>query len=343
MTPAPRRKSSRTAGARTRRGGGGPPSLIRQLARIEKDGADRILVFGEGETLAVTSLDKEFFPNDGFTKGDIMRHYARVAPVLLPAIDGRPLTLKRYPNGIEGGSFFQHNAGENVPEVVRVDQVMTEEGKQPRFVGGDLATILYTVQLGAVTANAWHSRIGSLDAPDYAILDLDPGEDVPFRRVVEVAVLVKEELDRLGLRGVAKTSGATGLHVLLPLPRRASYQTAASIAEEVAARVVGAAPEIATLERSVGDRPPGSIYIDHLQNARGKTLASVLSVRARPGAPVSTPLSWRQVTSSLDPRKLTMATVPRRLARIREEWEGVMREGNPAAAVRAAARAKRTM
>ena len=330
-------------GTKSRRSGGEPPSLLRQLTRIEQDGGDGILVFGEGETLAVTSLDKEFFPADGYTKGDLMRYYVRVAPVLLAAIDGRPLTLKRYPNGIEGGSFYQHSAGDNLPEVVRVEQVMTEEGKQLRFVGGDLATLLYTVQLGTVAVNAWHSRVGSLDAPDYAILDLDPGDDVPFGRVIEVAGLVKEELDRLGLRGVAKTSGSTGLHVLVPLPRRATYETAAEIAEEVATRIAVAHPAIATVERGIDRRPPGSVYVDHLQNARGKTLAAVLSVRARPGATVSTPVAWPQVTRALDPQKLTIATVPRRLARLRDTWEGGMAEGHPAAAVRAAVRTKRTV
>jgi bifunctional non-homologous end joining protein LigD len=330
-------------GATSRRGGGEPPSLLRQLTSIEQDGGDGILVFGEGETLAVTSLDKEFFPRDGYTKGDLMRYYVRVAPVLLPAIDGRPLTLKRYPNGIDGPSFYQHNAGENLPEVVRVEQVMTEEGMQARFVGGDLATLLYTVQLGTIAVDAWHSRVGSLDAPDYAILDLDPGDDVPFRRVIEVAALVKGELDRPGLRGVAKTSGSTGLHVLVPLPRRATYETAAEIAEEVASRVAAARPEIATVERAIDRRPPGTVYVDHLQNARGKTLAAVLSARARPGATVSTPVGWPQMTRALDPQKLAIATVPRRLARLRDTWEGGMAEGNPAAAVRAVVRTKRTV
>jgi bifunctional non-homologous end joining protein LigD len=354
MTPANRRKSTKTKssgkaaararrGGRSQRGGGEPPSLLRQLTRIERDGGDGILVFGEGETLAVTSLDKEFFPADGYTKGDVMRYYTRVAPVLLPAIDGRPLTLKRYPNGIDGGSFFQHDAGDSPPEVVRVEQVMTEEGKQPRFVGGDLATLLYTVQLGTIAVNAWHSRVGSLDSPDYAVLDLDPGDDVPFRRVLDVALLVKGELDRLGLRGVAKTSGASGLHVLVPLPRRSSYDTSAEIAAEVATRVASANPEVATVERSIDRRPPGSVYVDHLQNARGKTLAAVFSVRARPGATVSTPVAWPQVTRALDPQTLTITAVPRRLTRLRELWERGMAEGNPAAAVRAAVRTKRTV
>ena len=332
---------SGAAAPRARRGGGEPPSLLRQLTRIEQDGGDGILVFGEGETLAVTSLDKEFFPEDGYTKGDLMRYYVRVAPVLLPAIDGRPLTLKRYPNGIEGPSFFQHDPGDAPPEVVRVEQVMTEEGQQARLVGGDLATLLYTVQLGTVAVNAWQSRVGSLDAPDYAVLDLDPGEGVPFSRVVEVASLVKAELDAHRLRAAAKTSGSTGLHILVPLPRRSTYDMAATLAEEVATRVARARPDVATVERSIGARAPRSVYVDHLQNARGKTLAALLSVRARHGATVSMPVPWSRVTRTFDPRAFTLATVPRRLTRWGQEWETVMRTGNAPAVVRAATGAAR--
>jgi len=326
---------------RARRSGGEPPSLLRQLARIEQDGGDGILVFAEGETLAVTSLGKEFFPGDGYTKGDMMRYYARVAPLLLPAIDGRPLALKRYPNGIGGPSFFQHDPGEGLPDVVRTEQVPTEDGTELRLVGGDLATLLYTVQLGTVAVNAWHSRVGSLDSPDYAVLDLDPGAGVPFRRVMEVAAVVRAELERVRLHAVAKTSGATGLHVLVPLARRATYEAAAALAEEVATRVTAARPDVATVERAIGARPPGSVYVDHMQNARGKTLASVCSVRARPGATASAPIAWAQLGAGggrVDPRAFTIATVPRRLARLRDLWERLASEGNTAAALRAALR-----
>jgi bifunctional non-homologous end joining protein LigD len=298
-------------------------------------------VFAEGETLAITSLGKEFFPGDGYTKGDLMRYYTRVAPLLLPAIDGRPLALKRYPNGISGQSFFQHDPGENAPDVVRTEQVATEEGTELRLVGGELATLLYTVQLGTVAVNAWHSRVGSLDAPDYAVLDLDPPDDAPFGRVLQVAALVQEELEALRLRGVAKTSGATGLHILVPLPRRATYDAAATLAEEVATRVAAAHPDVATVERSIGARPPGSVYVDHLQNARGKTLAAVGSARARPGATVSAPVPWaglRRTGARIDPRAFTIATVPRRLARLRDLWERLKVEGNTAAALRSAIR-----
>ena len=318
-----------------------PASLLTQLSRIEREGGDGTLVFPGGATLSVTSLDKPFWKKEGISKGALMRYYARVSPALLPAIADRPLALKRYPNGVDGHAFFQQNAGDHPPAGVRVTAIETEEeGKQPRLVGGDLPTLLYTVQLGTIAVNAWHSRVGSLDWPDYTILDLDPGPRAPFSRVVQVARWVREELDALGLHGVAKTSGSRGLHVVVPLPRRTGYDASAALAERVARRVADAHPKEATVARSIGDRPPGAIYVDHLQNARGKTLASVFSVRAKPGATVSTPVSWRQLTPSFDPTALTLATVPKRLARAAALWREAMDAPNDAAAIRAALKAK---
>jgi bifunctional non-homologous end joining protein LigD len=242
---------------------------------------------------------------------------------------------------VEGHSFFQQNAGEHTPPAVRVAAVETEdEGKQPRLVGGDLPTLLYTVQIGTIEVNPWHSRLSSLDWPDYAILDLDPGPRVPFSRIVRVAHWVREELETLGLHAVAKTSGSRGIHVVIPLPRRTSYDASAALAEGVAQRVARAHPEEATVERSIGQRPAGTVYVDHLQNARGKTLASVFSVRAKPGATVSTPVGWRQLTASFDPKALTLATVPRRFARAAALWSEAMDDPNDAAAIRAATRAR---
>ena len=349
-TKSQTRRAAATKGARPERraGAGGrtpsrppaPASLLTQLRRIEQDGGDGILLFGDGRTLAVSSLDKPFWPNEGLTKGDLMRYYTRVAPALLPAIDRRPLALKRYPNGIAGHSFFQQSPGDNPPESVHVELVETEdEGKQPRLVGGDLLTLLYTVQLGTIAVNAWHSRLGSLDFPDYTVLDLDPGPRVPFRRIIDVATWVRSELDAMGISAAVKTSGSRGLHVVVPLPPRTTYDDAAALAERVAVRVAEAHPREATVERTIAARPHGSVYVDHLQNARGKTLASVYSARAKPGATVSTPVTWRQLSApSFDPFALTIETVPRRLARVDKGWREATAPGNDARAVREAAR-----
>jgi bifunctional non-homologous end joining protein LigD len=305
-------------------------AIDRQLAAIERDGGDGELALPDGRALAVSSLDKPFFPEAGLTKGDLMRYYARVASVLLPAIDGRPLALRRYPNGVSGASFFQHDPGRSPPAGTRVAAVPVEHGgEEPRYVGGDLLTLLETVQLGTIAVNPWHSRVGSLDHPDYAVLDLDPGPEAPFARVVQVALRVHDVLDALGLSGALKSSGSRGLHILVPLPPRATYEMAAGLAERVALRVAEAHPVEATVERALGARAPGQVYVDHLQNARGKTLASVFSVRARPLATVSTPLSWRQIAQpGFDPAAFTATAVPRRLARLAARWSAGMEAAN---------------
>ena len=313
-----KRAASGAAPPRVRRA----PDVVAQLTRIERDGGDGILRLDGDRTLAVSSLHKPFFGKDGPTKGGLMRYYARIAPALLPAIDGRPLALKRYPDGIAGASFFQHDPGDRVPDGVRTALVRTEHDREEtRLVGGDLATLLYTVQLGTIAVNAWHSRVESIDFPDYAVLDLDPGPRVPFRKVVEVARLVHRELAALALSGAPKTSGSRGLHILVPLPEGTGYDVSAELAERVARRVVEADPTLATVERALGARPRGTVYVDHMQNAHGKTLASVFSVRAKPGAPVSTPLSWRQVAPALDPARFSTTTVPRERARLHARWE----------------------
>jgi bifunctional non-homologous end joining protein LigD len=300
-----------------------------QLRRIERDGGDGILSLPDGGTLAVSSLGKVYFPEDGITKGGLMRYYARMAPSILPELQGRPLALRRYPTGIHGDSFFQHDPGEHVPDAVRTHLVRVENGlEERRLIGGDLATLLYTVQLGAIVVNAWHSRIGTLDHPDYAVLDLDPGPDVPFERVVEVAREVHAQLTRQDLVGVPKTSGSRGIHILVPLPPETSYDVAARLAEEVAGTVAASRPEIATVERSLAERPSGTVYVDHLQNAYGKTLASVFTARARPGGPVSAPLTWRQVTRTLTPQRFTIPTVLKQRQVLTERWTEQMRATN---------------
>jgi bifunctional non-homologous end joining protein LigD len=324
MTRSPAKKARPRARAR-RLTAAVPEDVVTQLRRIERDGGDGILLLAEGATLAVSSLDKVYFPDVEVTKGALMRYYARMAPALLPELQGRPLALRRYPSGVEGDSFFQHDPGEHVPDAVRTAYVRVESGvEERRLIGGELATLLYSVQLGSIPVNAWHSRLGTLDTPDYAVLDLDPGPDATFRRVIDVARRVQGELTHLGLVGVPKTSGSRGLHILVPLPPDTSYDVSARLAEEVATAVAESAPEVATVERALADRPPGTVYVDHMQNAYGKTLAAVFTARARPGAPVSAPLSWRQVTATLDPTRWTVATVPRQRRALAERWSGQM-------------------
>ena len=309
---------------------GSAPGAGSVLAQLETMGAaGGTLRLSSHDTLDVTSLDKVFFPKTGHTKGDIMRWYARVAPMLLPLIADRPLVLKRFPNGVTGPSFFQQKASDDPPAGVRVETIVNDQGeRQLRYVGGDLATLLYTVQLGNVSVDPWHSRVGSLDFADYMILDLDPGAGATFQRVIDVARWVHDELETLGLHGALKTSGSSGLHIYVPLPARTTDETSRDFAEIIAGRVARAHPKEATVERSVKARARGTVYVDYLQNVKAKTVAAPYALRARPDATISTPLRWEELDARLDPLDFNLDTVPARLEKLGDIWGPVMRKPN---------------
>lgn len=303
--------------------------IIAQLSTIEESGSGARLQLAKDTALDVTNLGKVFFPKTKVTKGDLMRYYTEVAPFVLPVMADRPLVLKRFPNGVTGESFFQQNAGENTPKGVRVETIRTEGGSTNlRIVGGELATLLYTVQLGSVSVDPWHSRVQSLDHADYSILDLDPGPRATFKRVVEVGQWVKETMDDLGLHGALKTSGSTGLHIYLPLPADTPNEAATLVAQIIATRVAEAHPKAATIERSVKARGATTVYVDYLQNIIGKTVAGAYSVRANQEALVSTPLRWDELTADLDPREFTIETAPARFAEFGDIWAAQLKKRN---------------
>jgi bifunctional non-homologous end joining protein LigD len=304
-------------------------SLLEQLTTIEEKGGEGSLDFGRGQTLKVSNLDKVFFPKEKYTKGDVMRYYTRIEDFILPTIQDRPLVLKRFPNGINGESFYQQKASETAPSGVRVEVIQTAGGeKQPRIVGGNLLTLLYTVQLGAISVDPWHSRIQSLDYADYTILDLDPGPRANFARVVQVARWVKEVIDGFGLHAALKTSGSTGLHIYLPLPPKTPNEAATLVAEVIATKVTGAHPKETTVERFVKARGAATVYVDYLQNIQGKTVAGPYCVRAKPGAPVSTPLKWTEFNDDLDPRAFHLGNAPERFEKIGDIWNEAMKKKN---------------
>lgn len=303
-------------------------TLVDRLQELEDSTGGGVLELPTG-TLEVSNLGKVFFPTRGRTKGDLMRYYARLAREILPAIADRPLVMKRYPNGVKGKAFYQQKAPDDAPASVRVQRV-SDVGMTPqdKLIGGDLATLLYLAQLGAISVDPWHSRVQDVTVADYAIVDLDPGPKASFARVVEVAQAVHDELVALGLHAVAKTSGASGMHVVLPLPRGVPNDSARMLAEVLATRVAERHPRIATLERSVSARPSGTVYVDFLQNIRGKTVAGVYSARATPEATVSTPMQWSDVVKGLDPRDYTIDNVPERVQTVGDLWAEGMRRPN---------------
>ena len=298
-----------------------------QLVAIEGDGGTGDVDFGRGISLHVTSLGKTFFAEPKLTKGDLLRYYALIWPVIQPVMKDRPLVLKRYPDGAAGPMFFQQNAGAHVPDVVRVETIKTqEEGPKPRIVGGDLVTLLYTVQIGAIEVHPWLSRVGDIDAADRCLIDLDPGDDVPFSAVVVLAKGVRDIARKCGLPIAAKTSGSSGIHLVIPLPPRTSYADSAQLAMLVARAAAIQWPERATIERSVRARPAGTIYVDAMQNARGKSMASAYSVRAKPSATVSAPLRENELTSKLRTPAFTMRTMPARVSRLGDVWGETVNE-----------------
>src|SRR6185436_7695889 len=242
---------------------------------------------------------KIFWPKLKLTKGDLLRYYAQVAPCILPAVQDRPLVMKRFPNGISGQPFYQHRAPAEVPPGVRVEHVSGEKTVPARFIGGNLKTLLYMTQLAAISQDPWFSRVTSSTTADHVALDLDPAADVPFGRVLDVARWIRDELASIGTIGVPKTSGADGMHVYIPLPPGTPFEAGLLFCQIIATVVAQKHPRAATIERSVAARGK-RVYVDFLQNILGKTLASAYSARASEYAGVSTPLSWDEVEAGVD-------------------------------------------
>jgi bifunctional non-homologous end joining protein LigD len=304
-------------------------SVLTQLTEIEGRKGGGTLDLGRGRKLNVSNLDKVFFPKEKYTKGDVMRFYTRIADFILPAMHDRPLVLKRFPNGIAGESFYQQKASETTPPEVRVEVIETDGGeKQPRVIGGDLLTLLYTIQLGAISVDPWHSRVQSLEHADYTIIDLDPGPRANFGRVILVARWAKDVIDGFGLNAAIKTSGSTGLHIYLPLPPRTPNDAATLVAQMIATKVADAHPKEATIERSVKARGAATVYVDYLQNIQGKTVAGPYCVRAKPGATVSTPLKWTELTDNLDPRAFHLGNAAERFEKVGDIWSEAMKKKN---------------
>ena len=304
-------------------------SLLELLTALEEKGGDGYLDFGGGKKLKVSNLDKVFFPQEKYTKADVMRYYTRIADYILPTIQDRPLVLKRFPNGIDGESFYQQKASETAPPGVRVEVILTDGGeKQPRYIGGDLLTLLYTIQLGAISVDPWHSRVQSLEYADYTIIDLDPGPRANFTRVVQVARWTKEVIDEFGLNAAIKTSGSTGLHIYLPLPPKTPNEAATIVAQMIATKVSDAHPKETTIERFVKARGAAMVYVDYLQNIQGKTVAGPYCVRAKPGATVSTPLKWTELTDALDPRDFHLGNAAERFEKTGGIWTEAMKKKN---------------
>ena len=301
----------------------GPMStVIERLSEIERQGGEGLVSLPGGVELTVGHLDKVFWPASGMTKGTLMRYYAWASPLLLPTVADRPLVMRRFPEGVRGKAFYQQRAPADVPPGVREATLPVDREVPSRLIGGSLATLLFMTQIAAISQDPWFSRVGSLDDADHVVLDLDPMPGVTFRAVVDVARFIHDELERLGTPAVPKTSGAQGLHIYIPLPPHTSYETGRLFCEIIATVVADRHPKLATVERAV-DARGRRVYIDYLQNMRGKTLATAYSVRATADAGVSAPLTWREIHAGVDRGAFTLATMPDRVRKVGDLWKAL--------------------
>ena len=312
-------------------------ALCDQLRALEAGRKRGVLALPDGSQVPVGNLHKVFWPESGLTKGDLVRFNLRVSPYLLPVVAARPLVMKRFPNGIDGKWFYQHRSPAELPDGVRVvtvrESLEREDAGVPYLIGGTLQSLAWMAQLAVISQDPWFSRLPDVGEADWVALDLDPMPEAPFSRVVEVARWLHDELSRLGAPCLAKTSGASGLHIYIPMPPGTPYEAGMIFCQILATIVASRHPRAATVERMVKRRAVDAVYIDYLQNVYGKTLAAAYSARASPFAGVSTPLTWNEVHDGLktgfSPRDFTMENVFGRLAEVGDLWAG-LRAGEPA-------------
>ncbi|HZM18053.1 MAG TPA: non-homologous end-joining DNA ligase, partial [Gaiellaceae bacterium] len=280
-------------------------------------------------TLKLSNLDKPFWPDEGITKGDLLSYYRDVADVVVPHLKDRPFTMKRYPDGAFGKFFFQKDAPKHMPDWIKAVEITVTTRDKPRerrrisapLVNDELA-LLWMVNMGCIDLNTWYSRVDKPERPDFVLFDLDPSDDVGFKETVQVALLVKQALDTVGLESYPKTSGSDGIHVLVPIARRHTYEQTREFAEIIASALARAHYGLVTTEWV--RRKRRGVLIDSNQNGEGKTIASVYSVRPREGAPVSTPLRWDEVNEKLDPSSFTMDVVRERIREHGDLFEPVL-------------------
>ena len=294
------------------------------------------------ETPKLANPAKVLFPRDGFTKRDIWDYYAAISPVMLPHLAGRPLTLQRYPDGIDGEEWYQQNAPDKTPRFVRLVDVGPRHGAKKRIVCDDVETLQWLANLAALTIHQWCSHVlpvattraaidHALASPDYVVLDLDPG-DGPWSHLVEVALAVRRLLDALALDSVVKTSGKRGVHVVVPIAPGATHEQATGFAEQVARAVAKVLPKTATVER-MKDKRGGKLYVDYGQNGEGRTIVSPYTIRARDGAVVSMPIAWEELNEELDPTRFTIKTALARVEKHGDLFAGALRGKKPLPAI----------
>ncbi|MFW6369295.1 MAG: non-homologous end-joining DNA ligase [Myxococcota bacterium] len=293
----------------------------RHAERLIPHDQDEVRLDLGGREVRLTNLRKVFWPESGYTKGDLLRYYAKIAPVLLPHLRDRAMVMRRYPNGITGKHFFMKHAPAETPEWVELCSIEHGSGNIVDFpVVQDFATLMWIVNLGCIDLNEWYARCKDVDRPDYLHFDLDPVPGADFETVRRAALRVHEGLDALGIRNYAKTTGSKGVHVYVPIERGPNQKRVWGFAKAFARAMARREPQLLTAEYRVSKRPRGRVLVDYNQNAWGRTLASVYSVRPRPLATVSTPVTWEELEGGVRLEDFRMDNVPQRIEEVGDLW-----------------------
>jgi bifunctional non-homologous end joining protein LigD len=302
----------------------------KQGKRFRVSSAKSVLTIGK-RSVPVTNLDKPLWPQDGYTKGDLIAYYRAVSQWLLPHVQGRPLTLERYPNGIDEAGWWEKHIPKGLPDWVPTvtTDASTRHDNIEFIVCDDEATLAYTANLAAIVLHVWYSRTPTLDVPDFILIDLDPGDGCTLATLARVALAARDELQAVGVEPLVKTTGGSGLHVVVPLAPNYDWDQAKGFSELIARRIHDVAGDYTTLDRTIARRPKGTVYLDYVQVGKGKTYVAPYSVRARAGAPVSMPIAWTEVeamrrkrakTTAPEMTRWTIANVPTLLAKNGDVW-----------------------
>lgn len=294
----------------------------------EEDTGTKIIRF-RGNELKLTNQNKIYWPDEGYTKGDMIDYYNAMYKYILPYLKDRPESLNRTPNGITNKGFYQKDAGGQAPEWVHSVKLYSESTDKDidYIICNDKETLLYLNNLGCIELNPWNSRLGSLEYPDYMVIDLDPSDKNTFEEVIDAALATKEVLDKAGAKAYCKTSGSTGLHIYVPMGAQYTYEQVRDFCKIIVMQVQDMMPDNTTLERSLKKRADNKMYLDFLQNRQGQTLACAYSLRPKPGATASAPLDWKEVKTGLHPSQFDIKTLPKRVEKIGDIFKGVLGKG----------------
>ena len=300
-------------------------SPARRASPIVPTGVRDAVIETDGHSVSLTNLEKPFWPKLGITKGDLLRYYAAVSPVLLPHVRDRAMVMKRYPNGAAGKCFFMKRAPSPRPDWIETCAIEHGSGSVIDFpMVQDLASLLWVVNLGCIDLNQWYARCDDVNRPDYLHFDLDPVVGASFARVRDTALLVREALEALGMAPLAKTTGSSGIHIYVPIVRGPLQKQVWTFAKEFARVMEARSPKLITAEYRIAHRPRGHVLVDYNQNAWGRTLASVYSPRPTPRASVSTPVTWAEIENGVEIADFRIDNVPARIAQLGDLWKPLL-------------------